>query len=375
MAATLDRLTIRGFKTVRNLEDFEPGRITILIGPNGAGKSNFISFFRLLNWMMATPGNLQVHVAASGGASSILHGGPGKTREIEVEMTLGTEKGRNDYEFRLFHAAGDTLIFAEERCRFSGSAFIHLARWTDLGAGHREAKLVEKAEADTKEKNKTAATILFLLRKLVVYQFHNTSQTARMRNKWHVDDSRWLKEDAGNLAPFLLRLRSNEPSYYQRVVETLRLILPFFADFEFDVEPQGFMLLRWRERSSDVIFSASQAGDGMLRVMALVSLLQQPERDLPDVLILDEPELGLHPYAINIVGELIRSVSAHVQVMLATQSVSLINHFKPEEIVVVERSGAESILRRLDSGELKDWLAEYSVAELWEKNVIGGRPT
>ena len=61
--------------------------------------------------------------------------------------------------------------------------------------------------------------------------------------------------------------------------------------------------------------------------------------------------------------------------MLATQSVTLINHFKPEEIVVVERSGAESILRRLDGDQLKDWLAEYSVAELWEKNVIGGRPT
>ncbi len=371
MAARLESLTVRGFKTIRNLEDFEPGRIAILIGPNGAGKSNFISFFRLLSWMTASPGNLQVHVAESGGASSILHGGPGKTREVEVKLNLQTELGRNDYEFRLFHAAGDTLIFAEERYRFSRSSFRALARWTDLGAGHREAKLIENAGAG----NKTAATILSLLRKLVVYQFHNTSATARMRNKWQVDDNRWLKEDAGNLAPFLFRLRSDEPPYYQRIVETLRLILPFFADFEFDVEPQRSLLLRWRERSSDVVFGASQAGDGMLRAMALVTLLLQPERDLPDVLILDEPELGLHPYAINIVSELIRSVSTHVQVMLATQSVTLINHFKPEEIVVVERSGSESTLRRLDSDQLKDWLAEYSVSELWEKNVIGGRPT
>ncbi len=370
MAATLDGLTVRGFKTIRNLENFAPGRITVLIGPNGAGKSNFVSFFRLLSWMVATPGNLQVHVAESGGASSILHGGPGKTREIEVKLDLRTELGRNDYEFRLFHAAGDTLIFAEERYRFSRPGGT-LAPWTDLGAGYREAKLIESAAAG---KNKTAGTILSLLRKLVVYQFHNTSSTARMRNKWQVDDNRWLKEDAGNLAPFLLRLRTDETPYYQRIVETLRLILPFFADFEFDVESQRFLFLRWRERSSDVVFGASQAGDGMLRVMALVSLLLQPERDLPDVLILDEPELGLHPYAINIVSELIRSVSTSVQVILATQSVTLINHFKPEEIVVVERSGSESTLRRLDSDQLKDWLSDYSVSELWEKNVLGGRP-
>lgn len=371
MAATLDSLTVRGFKTVRNLENFAPGRITVLIGPNGAGKSNFVSFFRLLSWMMATPGNLQVHVAESGGASSILHGGPGKTREIEVKLDLRTELGRNDYEFRLFHAAGDALIFAEERYRFSRGVG-SLAPWIDLGAGHRESKLIESAASG---KNKTASTILSLLRKLVVYQFHNTSSTARMRNKWQVDDNRWLKEDAGNLAPFLLRLRTDETPYYQRIVETLRLILPFFADFEFDVESKRFLLLRWRERSSDIVFGASQAGDGMLRVMALVSLLLQPERDLPDVLILDEPELGLHPYAINIVSELIRSVSTSVQVILATQSVTLINHFKPEEIVVVERSGSESTLRRLDSDQLKDWLSEYSVSELWEKNVLGGRPT
>jgi predicted ATPase len=321
--------------------------------------------------MMATPGNLQVHVAESGGASSILHGGPGKTREIEVKLDLRTELGRNDYEFRLFHAAGDALIFAEERYRFSRGVG-SLAPWIDLGAGHRESKLIESAASG---KNKTASTILSLLRKLVVYQFHNTSSTARMRNKWQVDDNRWLKEDAGNLAPFLLRLRTDETPYYQRIVETLRLILPFFADFEFDVESKRFLLLRWRERSSDIVFGASQAGDGMLRVMALVSLLLQPERDLPDVLILDEPELGLHPYAINIVSELIRSVSTSVQVILATQSVTLINHFKPEEIVVVERSGSESTLRRLDSDQLKDWLSEYSVSELWEKNVLGGRPT
>lgn len=215
--------------------------------------------------------------------------------------------------------------------------------------------------------------LLSILRKFVVYQFHNTSSTARMRLTWNKDDNRFLKEDGGNLGPFLYRLKTNESQYYNRIVETTRLILPFFADYE--VEPlYGKILLSWREKSSDVIFTASQAADGMLRVMAIVALLLQPTVDLPDVLILDEPELGLHPYAVNIVGGLIQSVSKHIQVIVATQSVSLIDCFKPEDIVVIDRKGRELYFKRLNSRELEDWLKEYTISELWEKNVIGGRP-
>ena len=239
----------------------------------------------------------------------------------------------------------------------------------NLEAGHREARLIEKAESG----DQTAITILALLRKLVVHQFHNTSSTARARNKWSVDDGRWLKEDAANLASFLFRLRVTEERSYRRIVETLRQILPFFADFELEPE-YDHLLLRWREQGSDVIFSAAQAADGMLRAMALTALLLQPEKDLPHVLVLDEPELGLHPYAINVIAGLIRSAATHVQVVLATQSVSLIDHFSPEEIVVVERKASESLFRRLEEPQLREWLEEYTLSELWEKNVIGGRP-
>jgi predicted ATPase len=369
MPGKLQRLSLSGFKTIERLEGFQPAQLTVLIGPNGAGKSNLISFFRLLSWMTPPPGGLQFHIAELGGASAILHGGSTRTREIEARIALTTDLGENEYEFRLFHAASDTLIFADERFRFSRFGISAKAPWRQLGAGHREAKLIEEAEAG----DKTAGTILSLLRKMVVYQFHNTSSTARMRNKWTLEDGRWLKEDGANLASFLFRLRNEDERYYGRIVETLRLILPFFADFEFEPEHDR-LLLRWRERESDVVFTAAQAADGMLRAMALTALLLQPERNLPNVLILDEPELGLHPYAINVVAGLIRGVATHVQVVLATQSVSLIDHFAPEEIVVVEREGAESVFRRLEEAELRDWLAEYSISELWEKNVIGGRP-
>lgn len=369
MAVRLKNLTIRGFKTIRCLENFQPGPLNVLIGANGAGKSNFVSFFRLLSWMLAPPGNLQEHVGTSGGARVLLHDGPEKTQIIDASLTLETERGDNDYAFRLAHAAGDTLIFTDEKYRFSDRTFPQAASWRQLGAGHREAGLIVDAE----EGDPTAKTILALLRQCIVHQFHNTSATARIRGKWNVNDSRWLKEDGANLAPFLRRLRDQEPKPYRRIVRTIRLLTPFFADFELEPE-NGRLILQWRERGSDVLFDASQASDGMLRMMAMVSLLAQPESDLPAVLLLDEPELGLHPYAIEVVAGMLKTASQHTQVIVATQSALLVECFGPEDIVVVDRRDRESTFTRHSTEELKDWLEEYSIADLWEKNVLGGRP-
>ncbi len=359
-------ITLRGFKTIRNLTGFEPGELTVLIGPNGAGKSNFISFFRMLSWALVPPGQLQVHVESQGGASKLLHEGASVTSQIEAELSLTTGAGVNRYGFRLSHAAGDTLLFTDEWFLYEPHGQSGL-RPTRLGAGHRESQLIGR-------QGKTANVILSMLRKIIVHQFHNTSQTARIRNKWNVADNRWLKEDGANLASFLLRLRNEQPEYCTRIENTIRLILPFFAEFELYPEFDT-VLLRWREIGSDQVFDVSQASDGMLRAMALVALLQQPERDLPAMLILDEPELGLHPYAIEVLASLVRSASKHVQVIIATQSVSLVDRFEPDDVVVTNRIGRETSFKRLRNVELKEWLDSYTLSELWEKNVLGGRPS
>lgn len=361
-------ITLKGFKTIKSLENFQPGPLTALIGPNGVGKSNFISFFRMISWSLANSDNLPLYVSQQGGASKLLHDGPTRTREIEAELTIRTDAGNDQYAFRLFFAAGDTLIFADERYRFSRFEYSTVADWSETGAGHRSPQLLDRASVDS-----TARVIRLLLQRIVVYQFHNTSDTARIRGKWSMYDNRLLKEDAANIGPVLYRLRENNDGSYQRIVDTIRLILPFFSDFELQPD-YGSLLLGWRERNSDEVFSVSQASDGMLRVIALVTLLLQPEQDLPDVLILDEPELGLHPYAINIVGGLIRALSTRIQVIVATQSMPLVDCFEPEDIVVVERDGRSSVFNRLDPDSLSGWLEEYSLSELWEKNVIGGRP-
>jgi predicted ATPase len=369
MRQRLESITLRGFKTIRELKDFAPGALTVLIGPNGAGKSNFISFFRMLSWALAPPGNLQDYLGRQGGAGGVLHDGPERTRDVEAHLKVATDAGLNEYYFRLAYAGGDTLIFTDEKYRFSSTAYETQARWSTLGAGHREAALIDRADGN----ERTARTILSLLRKIAIYQFHNTSNTARIRQKWDMEDDRWLKEDGANLAPFLLGLSARRPEYYRRIVETVRLVLPFFAEFDLGLQ-YGSVLLRWRERGSDQIFHAGQAADGMLRILALIALLQQPPEDLPDVLILDEPELGLHPFAIEIICDLLRAVSKTIQVIVATQSVSLIDRFEPNDVVVVDREQRESKFTRQNADQLKSWLDGYSISELWEKNVIGGRP-
>lgn len=366
----LTKLELHGFKSIRHLAGLELKPLNILIGINGAGKSNLISFFKLLNWMTPSPGNLQFYVGKSGGANALLHDGAVNTPQLEAALTFETEAGSNEYTMRLFHAASDTLIFAEEKYRFSRRDYGRQAEWKSLGAGHQEARLIEVAESG----DKTARTILQLMKGCVVYQFHNTSETARVRQRWVVDDNRFLKEDAANLAPFLLRLRESQPKVYSRIVDTIRQIAPFFADFV--LEPfDGTVILQWRERHTDLVFGPHQASDGTLRTMALVSLLLQPEEDLPAMIILDEPELGLHPYAVNVIAGLLKSVATQTQVILATQSMPFVDCFEPEDIIVASRPGRETTFQRLDPNRLKGWLEEYSLAELWEKNVIGGRPT
>ena len=365
----LAKVTLRGFKSIGDLIELELKGKNVLIGANGAGKSNFISFFKLLNWM--TFGlKLQEYIGISGGGNALLHDGSQVTKHIECDLVFETEGGVNEYSLTFSYAAPDTLIFVDERYRYSSRKIGGAASWTNLGAGHRESKLHDDARDPD---NKTARFILSLLRRCVVHQFHNTSETARIRQKWDKEDNRYLKDDGANLAPFLFRMKEERGKYYQRIVETIKLITPYFSDFFFDPGDWS-MMLKWTEIGTDMVFGAHQASDGTLRTMALISLLLQPEENFPAVLILDEPELGLHPYAINIVAGLIKSASLHTQVILATQSMAFVDYFDPEDIIVVDRPLRNSTFRRLTLEELKEWLEVYTLSELWEKNVIGGRP-
>ena len=303
--AMLKKITLKGFKSIKSTE-ITLNNLNVLIGANGAGKSNFVSFFKLLNEMMA--GRLQEYIGSSGRAQSLLYFGPKTTPQIYVKLEFEANNGIDTYLMRLFHAPGDTLFFAEETLSFLQNGY-PTPKIISLGSGHQETKIGEWADNG----DKTAKTFRHLLNFCRVYHFHDTSSTARVRQYCYIGDDRWLMPDAGNLAAFLYRLREeNNGAAYQQIVKTINLVAPFFDDF--DLRPTGpikkDLILNWRQKGSDQIFGPHQLSDGTLRAICLITLLLQPDEDLPELVIVDEPELGLHPFALNIIASLFNKASA-----------------------------------------------------------------
>jgi predicted ATPase len=364
----LNTVQIRGYRSIKETT-LEIRSLNVLIGANGAGKSNLISFFKMMNELMA--GRLQEHLASTGRATANLHFGPKITPQLEAELGFEVDNGTDTYHIRLFHAAGDSLVFAEENLLFHQTGYLK-PRVTSLGAGHQEALIGDKASED----DPTAKTLRHLLNHCRVFHFHDTSPAARVRQYCYVGDDRWLMPDATNLAAILYRLKSHNETTYRRIVATIRQVAPFFDDF--NLEPAGFgnkdIILNWRHRKSDLIFGPHQLSDGTLRAICLISLLMQPADELPYLIVVDEPELGLHPYALNVVTSLFQAASHHAQVLVSTQSSAFLDSFDVEDVVVVERDGEASKFVRPEADKIEAWLEDYSLGEVWEKNVIGGGP-
>ena len=363
---------ISGFKSFNKVE-LHLGDLNILIGANGAGKSNFASFFRMLNYMMTHA--LGRFVGESGGAGDLLFHGSRKTPVMEGEIQIESAAGSNIYTFKLGYAAPDRFIFLDEAYLFSKEGYsLDTAHRISLGSGHSECGLRDV-------KDQTGSFIFNALQRMRFFQFHDTSQHAHARQLQFLDQNRFLKSDAGNLAPFLYMLKKNHPASYDRIVRTVKRVMPGFEDFrlEPDMLDNRKIMLNWSEKGSEMAFGPYHLSDGSLRMMALTTLLMQPKELMPPLIIIDEPELGLHPSAIKLLAGLVRSASAHVQIILSTQSKRLVDEFPLENLIPVDRSSQagplESVFQHLDHASLSEWLDEYSTGDMWEHNLIGGRPS
>jgi predicted ATPase len=194
-----------------------------------------------------------------------------------------------------------------------------------------------------------------------------------MRRDVGVEQSAALRPDASNLAAFLLRLRDEHGERYQLLRKTLQRIAPYFDDFELRVtkaQPQDTVRLTWRRKGSDYVFSPGHLSDGTIRFLCMASVFLQPAP--PATIVLDEPELGLHPEALAVLGALIRSASTRMQIVLATQSPVLLNEFEPGQIITVDEVNGASRFNRLDAAALTDWLEDFTVGDLWQKGTIKG---
>jgi len=330
MTPLLQHFGVTGFRSLRQAE-VELGAMNVLVGANGSGKSNLILALRLLRAWAA--GGAEAFVTTNGGPDALLHGGHRLSPELALSMTTA---GGFSGTLRARAEGSRGLRFSTEPAEWPEDvrhalADIHIFHFKDL-LPRRKAVLEAPLAQDTR-----------------------------------------LRTGGDNLGPCLRWLHDQQPGAYRRLVETIRLVAPFFDDFQFE-ERGPNLRLRWREAGLDLVHGPEALSDGTIRFIGLATLLLQPADRLPPLILLDEPELGLHPWAVQILAELIAGAAAHTQVLLSTQSVTLLNAFRLEDAIIVERNGSGSVLRRPDPATLAAWSDESSLGELWERNLLGGTP-
>lgn len=372
---TLDWITIASFKSISSIERLELRPVNILIGANGVGKSNFIGAFALLQ--VFADRRLQIYVAESGGADQVLH--YGSKNSICLDFALSFDRGDRQLAIHLTHTADDSLIDYD----------YVLSRTKDL----EDPELIAKRrEADSELISQIGQHVIGLhdesddgalgqivrdqLKQWRIYHVHDTGKTSLMRRTAQLHDNEFLRPDGANLPAFLYRLQLKEPESYALIRRTVQRIAPFFDDFDLKPDPlnEETIRLAWRHKEQDRYFGASALSDGSLRFMFLATLFLQPVKLRPSIILVDEPELGLHPKALALLAALVRHASADTQVIMATQSATLLDHFAPEDVLVAESVNGATVINRLDADRLKSWLEDYSLGQLWEKNELGGRP-
>ena len=354
----ISRLVLHGYKSIAEC-DLELGLLNVLIGANGAGKSNFIGFFRLISRILDQ--QLQTAVGQAGGPDALLHFGRKKTEELRADMYFGN----NGYRFTLRPTQDNRMLFQHEALWWNMKGDHHPA------AGHFETQFKER-----KGHGNIWDYVVPAMRSWRVYHFHDTSSSALVKQIHNLNDNEYLRDDARNLAAFLLRLKNHHNEHYQRIIKTIRLVAPFFGDFHLrpTVDNKEKIQLEWAELGQDQPFSASALSDGTLRFICLATVLLQPDDYMPKTVLIDEPELGLHPFAVSVLGGLMKSAAKEHQLIVSTQSVELVNEFDAEDLIVVDKRGGESVFTRPDAPALAEWLQDYSLGDLWKKNLLGGRP-
>ena len=369
-ASKIESIKIQGFRSLADVELTDLPNAAVLIGPNGSGKSNVFLFLEMVRQMLRYR-RLGEFVARLGGADDQLFGGSAQTTIIYGSANVKTEIGDYEYQFRLSPSFERLFLVDIESIRIipAGSQRAFTKRIDNLSPESDVPHLTNAGYPYHDE----IQDMVNLFGSLGFHQFHDTNFNSNIKKSWDVTDSVRLRPDGGNLAAVLYRLEREDRKRYDYICILINRILPTFDRFDLE-ESYGKVMLRWKARDSNKTMGAHLTSDGSLRYFCLVTLLNLPEEMLPSIILLDEPELGLHPSAVGLIGAMIKRMSRKRQVIVATQSPLLVDEFTPEEIFVTELKEGRTNITRQNEEYLSVWLEEFSTGELWQKNVLGGHP-
>ncbi len=365
----LTRLKVEGFKSIRSM-DLEMRDLNILIGANGAGKSNLISFFKFMSKFVDD--DLKSYVRQQGGVDRFMHFGRKVTDAILISM---------DFDVGSFSSLFVSDVFGNMAFSlFDGNSIRshELIRFLKDDAV-RSGKFIGSEDAthlDLMKLYDFELMVRSFLRRFDsgVYHFHDVGEVSVIKRDCRTADTDRLRPDGANLAAFLRFIQTCHPRNYDDIVATVRRVAPFFRDFILKPNPENpeYIRLKWKHEGTDDYFDVHDLSDGTLRFICLATLLLQPNP--PSLIILDEPELGLHPYAVELLAGMMQSAAARTQVIAATQSVTLANQFDWQDLIIVDRVDNASEFRRLKESEVEDWLEHYRMGDIWQKDLIGGTP-
>ncbi len=372
--ARLNSLSVQGFKSIQDLEAFPLTNMNLLIGGNGSGKSNLLELFTFLRAAMQLPlpgfreTDLKKYVLDAGVASDLLYKGNPEAKAIMFTLHFDEDVA---YTMELVPTQDDLLRIQAEAV-FDASS----DRWYQLYSPDEFTPGLLKY-MDTKGIDcihVAAPSVYQSIQKWQNYHFTATGRLSPMKSSQSVFDHAYLRSDGFNLASYLLFLKGHpDHTYlYTQIVETVRLIAPFFDDFILEPNFNETVRLLWKQKGSDYPMKPQTLSEGTLRFICLATALLQPKH--PDTIIIDEPELGLHPFAIAILAELMQARATDTQLIVATQSPDLINYFAAEDIIICDRKEGQSTFTRLSYSSVDVWLEEYSLGELWTKNILSGGP-
>lgn len=385
----LKRILIERYKSIKSA-DITFGKINVLIGENGAGKSNLISFIELCQST-----DLDLYVRTHLGMGRLLHGGAKKSKEFSGTLVFESLPDETDLQDG---KASDCAVALTVATAIDGitpvvvekAQYLNIPSDKDyeLGDKHLIGGLEELRRIDRlnlsmnhQRSSEALATTVFQtyylkvpIDSVKIYHFCDTGDHAGIRGMSNLNDNVCLKKDGSNLASVLYLISQNSPHTFKMIEAMMRRVAPYFQCFELkpDRLNPNLITIEWKEKDSDIYCDSTSFSDGTIRFLALCVLLMQPNP--PATIIIDEPELGLHPSAISIIGALVRRAAHKTQVIVATQSADLISEFSIDEIIVVDRIKGESVFHKLEERDFEQWLDDYTLGDIWKKNLIGGRP-